>query len=305
MTEATGWVQDEAAVETVCEELSKTGPVLFEDARPGLKGFAQEQIKKGTTNSFLFEGEKTLYGKFLPAWYQTRGVCVSMGTCRALQDTWYHLLAFMGEIGQKTELSYEVIYGGGRNIRRVNWSGDGLVGAYAAEFVSKVGFVPRKKYDIADLTQSNEALAVHWGQTGIGVPLELQQECRKVSVRAHRLRNAWEAADAIFAKKGVAYCTNRKYSNMRDKYGIAAYVGGTAHCEAARGAYLTPKNDLVIQLYRSWGENYQRGPTKIETASGPVDIPNGAYGITESEFNAGLRGGEAWAFEIEEGQGVR
>lgn len=302
---ATGWVCDPAQVEQTCEALAKSGhTVLFGDAKPALKGFARSQMARGVYGSFLWDAEKALFGKFLPAWHQFRGTCVGQGTARSLQDSWWGELSLTGEVGKPTEFSVEFIYGIGRvEIGGGRIGGDGCVGAWAAKGVHDYGVLPRGVYGKFDLTKPKEDLSVHWGTRGVGVPKPLKDAASAFKVRCHRLMTAEEIADAVYAKKGVAWCTGMLWSNSRGADGLARRTGSTAHCEAIRGAYLTESDHLALCPYRSWSEGYQRGPTTIQIKGGQVEWPNGAYGVLASDVERGLRSGndEAWVFDFDVG----
>lgn len=307
---STGWHCEPASVEQVTDELIAAGSnPVWGSSKPDLKGFGQRCIDQGENHVQLWNYEKVVWGKFLSALLQRRGTCVGCGTARALQYSWYAALVYSGEIGrEKVEVALEPIYGGARvEIGGGRLSGDGAVGAHAAKYVHDYGVVPRGVYGQYDLSKMNESLAVSWGTRGRGVPSEIKQAGKLFRVRAHRLMRASDVLDAIYAKKAVAYCSALLWSNTRDRDGISEVVGSTAHCECMAGAWVTKRGQIVIGTIRSWGENYQRGPTEIEVKGGEtITLPNHAYGARIEDVDKGLRSyGEAWAFEFEEGKGIR
>lgn len=303
----TGWHCDPPSVERVCDELAKSGhPILFGAARPDLKGFAAAQYARGIKGKFLFQAERKLYQKFLPAYTQRRGTCVGQGTAKALNNTWYSSIVRLGEIGRVVEFAVAPIYGAGRvEVGGRRLRGDGCVGAWAAKAVHLGYAVPEAVYGNYDLRGDDESYAVVFGDAG--VPKEVKAGGDDIKFVCHRLTTAEEIADAIYADCGVAWCTSTLYSNTRGKYGIAGVAGGTAHCESMCAAYWTPGGDLVLGVERSWGDSYQRGPTQIEYAGGEIEVPKRFYGARASDVNRGLRGGrdEAWAFQLVTGKGIR
>lgn len=217
-----GWVNDPDEVKAIADTL----PVkAFGDTPAG-------KIEELPKFHYCWEHYQQLFARPPPVKDQgSVGSCVSFGTDTAIERT------LAGEIirrkGGRAEWSLfteEATYGGSRvQIGGGRIRGDGSVGAWAAQFVTKFGCVPRKKYDSVDLTNYSESLCRKWG--GSGVPAEFQDIARKFPVKSFVQVKVWEEAKAAIAQDYcIAVCSDQGFANKRDANGVARASGSWAHC---------------------------------------------------------------------------
>ena len=304
-----GWVRDDVAVEAVCVaieagEFGAARPASFGAARPDLKGYWQRINRKGVSGIFLADAELKLFGEYQPPEYQQRGTCVSRGTFRAVQESWYNQLVAKHEIGRPVKLCFEPIYAGSRvNIGKGRLgTGDGSVGAWAARFVNEFGVLERGIYGAIDLTKPREDWAVAWGNPGKGCPEELLKHSASHKVVVHLCQTVEDIADAIAAKFGVAVCQNGLYG-PRDQSGMSRLVSEGAHC-TLYDAVFHKNGHLCFGQQQSWGPNNPKGPDVLEYDGGSRKLRSGEFGCYASDLAPLLRsGGEAWAFDISGDQG--
>jgi hypothetical protein len=294
-----GWHRDDAAVDDFCQALDAAGtPAVFSAAQPDLAGHWERLKAAGETGIFLQDAESELFGHTLPAESQRRGTCVSRGTMRAIRDAYYWGIVHHEDLATPRDICFEPIYGGSRvqvGGGRLG-TGDGSVGAWAAQFVHDFGLLARGVYGGVDLTQPREDLAVDWGNPGVGVPAGLLAEARAHPVGAcHFCPTTAAIADAVSAGYGVAYCSNLIWGD-RDRNGIARPVTSGGHCESICGVARSPQGDTLFIRQQSWGAR-PNGPDLLNFAGGTKRLRQGAYGAFEEDIAKGLRGGgEAWAF---------
>ncbi len=231
--------------------------------------------------------EERVLGKRLRAHYQARGTCVSQGWARALQ---FAALADMVIHGQGEEWMARIhpgsIYafsrvevGGGRI------SGDGSMGAWAAQAVMKYGALYRIKYGAVDLTaDQDELFSVQWGARGRGVPNDLE-----ISAAQHKVGDCSlvESGDEFIACqyewKPVPICSNVGFTTTRDKYGMCYPRGVWNHCMLAHGLLLIkhdqhPQGLLCAVIWQSWGNNNPTGNNKVTLQTGEeITLPPGTF----------------------------
>ncbi|HEY1186606.1 MAG TPA: hypothetical protein VGE74_03065, partial [Gemmata sp.] len=143
---ATGWVEDKDAVARLMGEWAAAGrPVTLAQAAPRL--IASEASDDAPV--FFWLNELKVLGRRLDTWNQGGvGSCVGFGNGREAQDLLLAEIA-AGEPEQwpGAEVAPEVIYGGSRvEIGGGGISGDGSVGAWAADWLTKYGVVIRGSY---------------------------------------------------------------------------------------------------------------------------------------------------------------
>src|SRR5690606_31393411 len=268
----TGWVRDDAAVDAATIAISAdSGESCVVGHRPALRGFAQSRINRGETGVFTWLAERKLFGAFKKAFYQRRGTCVGQGTARAVQDSWYHALSELGEVGRKAEVSVEAIYGGARvQIGGGRLSGDGAVGAWAAQYVHKYGAPARGIYGSYDLTKPREDLAVKWGARGNGVPSEVLEAGKRIKIRCFRCMTADDIFDAAWAGCGLAFCGGYTYG-PKDRNGMSRMNAPANHCTEMLGAFITTSGDRGVGGQQSWGPGRPSGPSVLRYKGGSVD----------------------------------
>lgn len=294
-----GWVRNDAAVEAFCQKVESSGrPIAFGDAKPEFKGYWRKLVERGVTGVFLQDAEEKLFGSTQPAEFQRRGTCVSRGTFRACQDSYYNQLA-THDIGSVVKLCYEPIYAGSRvEIGGGQLGhGDGSCGAWAAEFVHDYGLIPRGIYGKYDLTESREDWACQWGEPRIGVPSELL-----VASKAHLVAQCFqcttteEIADAIASLHGVAFCSNVIWGD-RDVTGMSRPVSSGGHCEEVCGVFLRREGDIGFVRQQSWGDS-PSGSNILRYSGGEKRLRQGSYGAFDNDLGHAMAGanGDVWAF---------
>lgn len=300
LTDLCGWHRDDDAVAAFNASLIAThGTATFRDSQPGLQGHWNRLVAEGVCHVLAQTYERIACKQNLPAELQRRGTCVSRGTFRACQDSYYYELATVAMVGKPARLAFEPIYGGSRvNIGRGRLgTGDGSVGAWAAEFVSSYGLIERGIHGPIDLTQPREDLAVLWGNPAQGCPVALLNLGRQHTVRCHRVLTVDELADCIAAGYFAAYCSNIIWGD-RDRNGMSRPSSSGGHCEEIAGVFLTPSGRTAFVRQQSWGE-LPNGPDVLATKSGPITLRQGSYGATADDMQRGLdNGGECWAFQV-------
>lgn len=307
MPHPTGWLKDPAAVDavTIAMNAAAGGSIIAGD-QPHLKGFAAAQVARGATGVFPWLYEQQLFGAFKRAFFQRRGTCVGQGTGRAIQDAWYVALAQAGEVGRKVEIALEAIYAGARvQIGGGRINGDGAVGAWAAQFVSRYGVPPRDKYGPYDLSKPNEMLAVEWGVRGRGVPEIVLKAGQKIKVRCYRCMDGDELFDALWAECPVALCGNSTFGD-KNADGISRLNQPASHCTELIGAFLMKGGNRGVGGQQSWGPGQPKGPSVLRCKSGEVPLREGMCGVPLDDVARVLHNsGEAWAFQFEHGKGFR
>lgn len=307
----TGWREDAPAVRAFLAERRHAGnPCEFGSARPDLNGYWKSRVLSGCYAILPYEAERYLLGEYLPADYQRRGTCVGRGSYRAIQTTYWHALWERRASGRAERIAYEPIYAGGRvNIGRGVIRGDGLVGAWAAQYADEIGVVARGIYGGIDLTKDREDLATQWGEPGAGVPSEIIQASATHKCDIYHVQSAEQLADVTAAGFASAICSTHRQADQRDENGECAYAGPTAHCEAIVGVYMRPSWDgrpetiyyhtgFVDQ--QSWG-NTPSGNDALRIYRGEAKLRQGAYGTRMQAIEKRISTGETWAFRLRDG----
>jgi len=243
---------------------------------------------------FLWEACKRVTGNHLPAHDQDGvGCCVGEGFASAVEYLQCVEIALKNEVESYAPISSEVIYalsrveiGGGRLV------GDGSVGAWAADAVTKYGVLPRQVLASVDLSKFNPQLARRWGQ--IGLPDELEPEARKHPVRTVSQVNSFNEAKAAIANGyPIAVCSNQGFTMMRDRDGFCLPRGSWAHCMCFIGAIGGQRPGLCC--LQSWGANVPKGPI------GFGDHPDCAFWVDAEVVERMLRQGDSWALSAFDG----
>lgn len=284
LTPTAGWVNDPAEVELV---RAMNGIPNFGDTPAGKASLA------GDGDVYLWEFAKAVTGSVLPDRNQgSVGSCVSFGTACAVE----HLLlaqivqarANGGPAKEFKPLVQEVIYGGSRvEIGGGRISGDGSVGAWAAQFIAQYGVVPREKIEGYDLTTYSESLCRKWGREG--VPPKLETVAKQSPVKGTALvKSAAEAEKAIRQGYAIAVCSNQGFSYTRDRDGFASPQGTWGHCMAIIGVRKGSRPGFFIE--NSWGSDWIKGPRF------PADAPAGGFWADEAVVDRMLKQGDSWAF---------
>jgi hypothetical protein len=308
----TGWIENKPAVQQYLAAREAAGnSAILANARPDLKGNWKRTVESGVFSVLLYQAEESLLGHYLPADYQKRGTCVGRGTYRAVQTGYWDAVCERRITGKAEHIAYEPIYAGGRvNIGRGGCgSGDGCVGAWAAQWCHDFGVIPRAAYNGIDLTSDREDLAVAWGAPGRGVPSDLLKAGAAHKCDAYHVADAADLADVVSARYACAICSTHQQTDRRDENGECGYKGSTAHCESIVGVYMRPSwNGNPATIYentgfvdqQSWG-NIPSGPDTLKIYKGTAKLREGAYGTTMQAVRSRIVTGETWAFRLRDG----
>lgn len=285
-----GWVPNRAEQEKFIE----INNFVWEDDVPHLYGSAQE-----VKDAFCWEAEEAILGKLLPAHAQKIGSCVSHGWGRGAQDLMLCEIFF----GKESEswpgqVATEPIYAGSRveiGRGRVG-NGDGSLGSWAADWVSKYGIIIRGKYGQWDLSVNDETIAKRWGAPGAGVPDELEPVAKEHPIKTVALvTTAQGAADALANYYPVPVCSNQGFSMTRDANGICRAEGSWAHCMEFRGVCTLKGGKRILIIQQSWGES-PTGPNVLKLESGKeVTMPQGCFGCEMEVADKMLKGRDSYA----------
>lgn len=300
-----GWKDRPADVEAFVSRLPLP---TFNVAAPALMATEHRDI-------LLWEqGEIPLFNRTLPAHAQEIGDCVSHGWSRGVQDAmyidqaqsrdpnnpkppqgllfdgnrWtYHGKQVAGD-GEIIEIASEPIYA----LSRVEigkgaiGSGDGSVGAWAADAVEKYGCLVRKKYGSVDLTQYDPRIAKAWGMPRAGLPNDLEPEARlHICKYVTMIENGDQARAALYNLYPIPVCSNQGFTMERDSRGMCRPSGSWAHCMLTRGIAMLKGGILVVIIQQSWGENPTGNDTiTLEKDGREVKLPQGCFAVDFEVF---------------------
>lgn len=280
-----GWVRDPGAVDIVLRQLPRSH---FADAAPHLVAQAPE------SDVFLWEACQRVTGGHLAAHDQDGvGCCVGEGFASAVEYLQCVEIALGGRAFEYLPISSEAVYalsrvevGGGRI------SGDGSVGAWAAQAVQQFGILPRRIAGSIDLTRFDPKLARNWGRSGL--PDNLEPEARQHLVRTVSLVKSFaEARAAIANGYPVAVCSDRGFTMQRDRDGFCSPRGEWNHCMCFIGVHNGPRPGLCC--LQSWGSNVPGGPIGIG------NHPDCAFWVDAEVADRMLGQGDSWALSAFDG----
>jgi hypothetical protein len=267
-----GWVPNPAESEAFIASLPRP---VFAQAAPSLVGTGEG------ANVFLWECERKVIGRVLPAWSQVIGSCVSMGWGRFAQDMILANIAIRNAPEEwRAEVATEPIYAGSRvEIGRGELGNqDGSLGAWAAKWVKEYGILFRMQYGSIDLRVLNENLAKSWGARGKGVPDELEPIARqRPIVEVTLVQNYQSVRDAGANGYDTPICSMQGFTTVRDSNGFCKPTGTWAHCMVGRGCCVVKGNRPAIPIQQSWGES-PTGPNRVTLESGAeIELPMGVF----------------------------
>ncbi len=281
-----GWIADPDEVAAVVAELPPTLRV-FSDTPAG-------KIQTAEMPKFVYgwKAYEQLFARPPPVKNQGQvGSCVSFGTDTAIERTLAaEIVRRKGTAQEWSRFVEEATYGGSRvEIGGGRIRGDGSVGAWAAQFVTKFGVVPRKAYPTLDLTNYSETLCRQWGSSG--VPAIFEAEARKFPVKSFTQVKVWEEAKAAMAQGYfIAICSNQGFSNKRDANGVAQASGSWGHCMACDGYHITEDKREYGHIVNSWGTDWISGPTGFGNPGGD------GFWAESAVIDRMLKQGDSWAF---------
>lgn len=255
-----GWVDDQGSVESVMQELPFP---IFGDVWSPIKDSGKGRVV------LLYEIVKKVAGSF-PIRKQLIGDCVSMGAAYAVDAIKAVDIFIKNEMEEwVAETSTEDIYGGSRvqiGKGRIG-TGDGSVGAWAAQYVNKYGALARQKYGNIDLTKYNSKTAKAWGMPGKGVPQELIPFCKEHPVEVvSQVYTYAEVRDLIANGYAVTVASSQGFSSKRDSEGFARPEGTWPHQMAILGVDDSYKRPSVL-IQNSWGV-WNSGPKRHNQPDG-------------------------------------
>lgn len=284
MTRQYGWIHNPKAVEATLRRLPMP---IMRDAAPHLADSGKGKI------ALLHKAVVQVVGKFPAYAPQGIGDCVSHGW-RTKIDVLKCVEITMGEREQwMAETATEPIYGGSRvQIGGGKIRGDGSIGAWAAEWVTKFGVLSRLVYGNVDLTQYSGSLARSMGRKGC--PADLLSVAKEHPVKTASLVTTYEdARDAIANGYPVTVCSNRGFASTRDSEGFAKPRGTWAHCMAfiaVDDAYKRPG----LLCINSWPLSWISGPTRHDQPAGSfwvdADVANKMLAAEDSFSASGFVG---------------
>lgn len=277
-----GWVCDPDAVAAVQAGM----PVrVFADTPAGA-------IRDVPKSVYGWKPTQQLLGRPPPVKNQGQvGSCVSFGTNTAVERTLgAEVVRRGGTAAEWTRFVEEATYGGSRvEVGGGRIRGDGSVGAWAAQWVTKWGMVPRKKYDQADLTHYSESLCRQWGDKG--VPAEFEVVAKTYPVKAFAQVKTWDDAKKAIAQDYlIAVCSNQGFSMQRDANGVSRPQGSWAHCMCLDGYHTDDRGNEYGHITNSWGPDAHRGPV------GWGEPNTDGFWAESGVIDRMLRQGDSWAF---------
>ena len=243
---------------------------------------------------FLWEADRKVLGSVLPPKNQgSVGSCVSFGTNTAIRRTMLTEI-MLGDPEEFKDIAEEVTYGGSRvEIGGGRISGDGSVGAWAAEFVKRWGVVNRGVHGSYDLTGYSESRCREFGRNGVPADLETVAKAHPVK-NITQVTNWAEAKKALASGYGIAICSNQGFSMRRDAKGICRPSGSWAHCMALDGYFIENGNEYG-HIENSWGADAHTGPV------GWGEPNTGGFWADAEVIGRMLRQDDSWAFSAVDG----
>ena len=257
-----GWIDDQDSVESVMNDLPFP---IFGDVWSDIKGSG-----KGKT-VLLYDIILKVAGYF-PNRIQLIGDCISMGAAYAV-DAIKAVDIFIKKESEEwiAETSTEDIYGGSRiqiGKGRIG-TGDGSVGAWAAQYVNKYGALARQKYGNIDLTKYNSKIAKQWGMPGKGTPQELIPFAKEHPVEVvSQVYTYAEVRDLIANGYAVTIASSQGFSSKRDAEGFARPEGTWQHQMSILGVDDAYKRPGVL-IQNSWGK-WNSGPKRHNQPDGSM-----------------------------------
>lgn len=277
-----GWVCDPDEVKAVADTLEVK---VFADTPAGQVG----DLPRSVYGWKLYE---QLMARGPPVKNQGQvGSCVSFGTNAAVERTLVaEIVARKGSPAEWSRFTEEATYGGSRvEIGGGRIRGDGSVGAWAAQFVTRYGMVPRKKYDSIDLTTYSESLCRQWGDRG--VPAEFEEVARRFPVKAFvQVKSLDDVTKSLSQGYFIAVCSNQGFTMARDANGVARASGSWAHCMCLDGYHTDDAGRVYVHVTNSWGDRAHTGPTGWGNPG-----PDGFW-AEGSVVDRMVKQGDTWAF---------
>jgi hypothetical protein len=286
-TKNLGWVNDPVMRDQGIAKMLDSG--VFRSATPLITGTWDGK------SIDLTQAMTKVFGKILDPWAQLDvGACVGFGWALVAQV----LLCVQIAKGARAKLSHQVcpeaIYGGSRvEIGGGRIGGDGSVGSWAADWVSKYGIILYQKYGNLDLTGGySTQRARQWGSRG--VPDEIEDDAKLHAIKTvTQVKSANEAADLIANGYPVSVCSNRGFKMKLNSDGTCDPSGTWNHCMAFPGVGKL-KGETVFKDVNSWDKYLQEMDVTMD--DGNVWHLNGGEFLVRAEVvDSMLRQGDSFA----------
>lgn len=276
-----GWVRDDEQVKAIADTLPFR---VFGDTPAGQ---ADDPLPP---HVYMWQAYSKHFARPPPSRNQGGvGSCVSFGTNTAIERTMMVDIVYKGANYEYKDIAHEVTYAGSRvEIGGGRISGDGSIGAWAAEFVQKYGVVSREVHGKHDLTTYSETRCRAWGRSG--VPDDLEPLAKQHPVKEITLVKTWaDAKKALANGYGIAICSGYGFQGNRDANGVKTRRGTWQHCMALDG-YHTEGGKEYGHIENSWGERPNEGPV------GWGDPPTSGFWVDSKTIQGMLNAGDSWAF---------
>lgn len=250
-----GWVPDPDAVAEVVAAMP-----------PAQRVFAQTPAGQVTDplpkSVYGWKAYVQLFGQPPPIKNQGKvGSCVGFGNTTAVERTLAaEIVRRKGTKEEWSRYAEEATYGGSRvEIGKGKIRGDGSVGAWAAQWVTQYGMVPRKQYPSTDLSQYDETRCRAWGSSG--VPAEFETVAKQFPVKSFTQVKSWsEAKTALAQDYYIGICSNQGFTMQRDSRGVCKAQGTWGHCMCLDGYYVDTDGKEYGHITNSWGGEAMTGP---------------------------------------------
>jgi len=282
-----GWIHNPAAVERV---LNRCPHPLAYHALGDIRGSGAGK------QALLYEAVKIVVGNWITN-NQTIGDCVSHGAAQAVRTLICVEIANKGD-NEKwvADPATEPIYAGSRVEVGGGQlgTGDGSIGAWAAEWIREWGILVRQTYGSYDLTTYSGAKAREWGMPKAGCPDILEPIAREHPVRTTSLVQTYEEARDLLANGyPITVASMVGFNDTRDSQGFLRASGTWAH-QMCFTAVDDDSSRPGLCCQNSWGENWVTGPTRLGQ-------PPGSFWVDADTVNRMLGQGDSWVLSDFEG----
>lgn len=275
-----GWRPNPRETEKV---LNRCVHPLVSCAAPHLK-----DTGKGKT-TLLYDYVKQVIGHWITN-NQTIGDCVSHGHAQAIRTLACTEIAWKGESEKwLADIATEPIYAGSRvEIGGGQLGdGDGSLGAWASEWVTRNGTHNRIAYGGIDLSNYSGSRAKEWGRARNGCPDELEPVGKDHLVKTASLVQSWEGVrDLLASGYPVTVASNQGFNSTRDSQGFCSPSGTWMHEMMFSGADDDSSRPGAL-CQNSWGENWVSGPTRLGQ-------PPGSFWVDAEVVDRMVRQDDSW-----------
>lgn len=299
-----GWVDDPEAVSAVLADPAVAVSAMTpEDERALGVAATESRMETNRAPIILFDALLPLE----PKWKRGRqgiGDCVSWGfELGATLVVAVDIMLNRAPWRWRGEYATEPIYGGSRvevGNRRLG-RGDGSVGAWAAQWLTKWGAVLRLDYSLAtgnpehDLRKYSAQKAKDWGWNGCGGGADggkLDAVAKETPVREAKQTTTFaQAAAAIESGYPVPVCSGQGLS-QRGTGGWARPQGSWSHCMLFAGARYDKPGLLVTN---SWGNSWGTSAPFYPADYPHLSVLQCSAWVDAATCERMLRGGDSFA----------